>query len=48
MIQEAFRSGNNRAARIIQMMEREGVVSKMDGVRPREILAPPVDRSEPN
>jgi S-DNA-T family DNA segregation ATPase FtsK/SpoIIIE len=48
MIQRAFRIGYNRAARIIEMMEREGVVSKMDGVRPREILAPPVDRSEPN
>lgn len=45
MIQRTFRIGYNRAARIIEMMEREGVVSKMDGVRPREILAPPIDRS---
>lgn len=44
MIQRAFRIGYNRAARIIEMMEREGVVSKMDGVRPREILAPPIER----
>jgi S-DNA-T family DNA segregation ATPase FtsK/SpoIIIE len=48
MIQRAFRIGYNRAARIIEMMEREGVVSKMDGVRPREILAPPIDRDSPN
>lgn len=47
MIQRTFRIGYNRAARIIEMMEREGVVGKMDGVKPREILAPPVDRSVP-
>lgn len=40
MIQRTFRIGYNRAARIIEMMEREGVVGKMDGVRPREVLAP--------
>jgi S-DNA-T family DNA segregation ATPase FtsK/SpoIIIE len=42
MIQRTFRIGYNRAARIIEMMEREGVVGKMDGVRPREVIAPPV------
>ena len=47
MIQRTFRIGYNRAARIIEMMEREGVVGKMDGVRPREILAPPNVRAEP-
>ncbi len=47
MIQRTFRIGYNRAARIIEMMEREGVVGKMDGVKPREILVPPVDRSGP-
>jgi S-DNA-T family DNA segregation ATPase FtsK/SpoIIIE len=41
MIQRAFRIGYNRAARIIEMMEREGVVGKMDGIRPREVIAPP-------
>lgn len=46
MIQRTFRIGYNRAARIIEMMEREGVVGKMDGVKPREVLAPPVGRSE--
>jgi S-DNA-T family DNA segregation ATPase FtsK/SpoIIIE len=42
MIQRTFRIGYNRAARIIEMMEREGVVGKMDGVRPREVIAPSV------
>ena len=46
MIQRTFRIGYNRAARIIEMMEREGVVGKMDGVRPREVLASPVGSSE--
>lgn len=42
MIQRTFRIGYNRAARIIEMMEREGVVGKMDGVRPRDVIAPPI------
>ena len=46
MIQRTFRIGYNRAARIIEMMEREGVVGKMDGVRPREVLAPAARASE--
>jgi S-DNA-T family DNA segregation ATPase FtsK/SpoIIIE len=46
MIQRAFRIGYNRAARIIEMMEREGVVGKMDGIRPREVIAPPVRSAE--
>jgi S-DNA-T family DNA segregation ATPase FtsK/SpoIIIE len=40
MIQRTFRIGYNRAARIIEMMEREGVVGKMDGVRAREVILP--------
>ncbi len=38
MLQRAFRLGYNRAARIIDMMEREGVVGPMDGAKPREVL----------
>lgn len=38
MLQRAFRIGYNRAARIIEMMEREGVVGPMDGAKPREVL----------
>lgn len=38
MIQRAFRIGYNRAARIIEMMEKEGVIGPMDGVKPRDVL----------
>jgi S-DNA-T family DNA segregation ATPase FtsK/SpoIIIE len=43
MIQRRLRVGFNRAARMIERMEREGVVSAMDGTRPREVL---VSRAE--
>jgi S-DNA-T family DNA segregation ATPase FtsK/SpoIIIE len=38
MIQRRLRVGFNRAARMIERMERDGVVSPMDGTRPREVL----------
>ena len=41
MIQRKFRIGYNRAARIIDWMEREGVVGPADGSRPREVLVSP-------
>ncbi len=36
-IQRRLRIGYNRAASIIEMMERDGVVGPSDGVKPREI-----------
>ena len=38
MIQREFRIGYNRAARILEIMERDGVVGPADGARPREVL----------
>lgn len=38
MLQRRLRVGYNRAARMIEVMEKEGVVGPADGVRPREVL----------
>ena len=38
MIQRKLRVGYNRAARMVEVMEREGLVSAPDGCKPREVL----------
>ena len=39
MLQRRLRVGYNRAARMIEKMEQEGVVGPADGSKPREVYA---------
>jgi S-DNA-T family DNA segregation ATPase FtsK/SpoIIIE len=43
MLQRRLRVGFNRAARLLEQMERDGIVSPMDGPRPREVLVKPAE-----
>lgn len=42
MIQRRLRVGYNRAARMVEVMEREGVIGPSDGIRPREVYVKPI------
>lgn len=40
MLQRKLRIGYNRAARLVERMEEEGIVGPSDGIRPRPVLGP--------
>jgi len=46
MLQRRLRVGYNRAARMIEMMEKEGIVGPADGIKPREVLGPNISDEE--
>ena len=43
LVQRRFRIGYNRAARIVEKMEEEGVVGPSDGVKAREVLVKKIE-----
>ena len=43
MLRRSLKIGHSRASRLIDLMERNGIVGKFQGPRPREILVKPED-----
>ena len=43
MIQRRLRVGYNRAARMIEQMERDGVIGPADGAKPSEVYAKKIE-----
>src|SRR5574342_68002 len=46
-VQGALRLGYNKAAKIIERMEREGIVGPANGVKPRQVLIRPAGEMSP-
>ena len=46
-LQREMRLGYNKAAKIIERMEREGIVGPANGVKPRQVLIRPVGEVSP-
>jgi S-DNA-T family DNA segregation ATPase FtsK/SpoIIIE len=44
LVQRYLKVGYNRAARMIERMEAEGIVGPSDGVKPRKVLARKIPR----
>jgi DNA segregation ATPase FtsK/SpoIIIE, S-DNA-T family len=46
-LQREMRLGYNKAAKIIERMEREGIVGPPNGVKPRQVLIRPIGEVSP-
>ncbi len=46
-LQREMRLGYNKAAKIVERMEREGIVGPANGVKPRQVLIRPVGEVSP-